>query len=271
MARIRSIKPEFWLDEEIASWPPLSRLTYIALWNEADDQGRLRANPAYLKNRVFPYEPRIDIDAALGPLIRSGKLVVYKVGAQTYGFLPKFSDHQVINHPSTSKLPGPEEASSSLPEDSGSSPVSLPDASRNDPAGKEGKGTGNREGNGRRRREPPPVETEWLGYVQTMYPDWPTADALSAHGWYESKAWDGVKDWRACVKTCYYRWAGKPTPAPRNGRPDPALIGAHPPGPKLREVDEDSPEEIVGIVGKLRRREATDAEIARLDAWQRGA
>ena len=33
MSRIRSIKPEFWQDELIASWPPLSRLAYIALWN----------------------------------------------------------------------------------------------------------------------------------------------------------------------------------------------------------------------------------------------
>ena len=142
MARIRAIKPEFWLDEEIASWPPLSRLTYIALWNEADDQGRLRANAAYLKNRIFPYEPKVDISAALAPIIRSEKLVVYMVGAQTYGFLPKFADHQVINHPSRSKLPGPEEASASPLENSGSTTVSLPDGSRNDPAGREGKGTG---------------------------------------------------------------------------------------------------------------------------------
>lgn len=148
MARIRSIKPEFWLDEEIASWPPVTRLAYIALWNEADDEGRLRANPAFLKNRIFPYEPKVDIAAVLAPIAQSGKLVVYMVGAQTYGFLPRFADHQVINHPSKSKLPGPEEASSNPPVASGNVPVALLDSSRNDPAGKEGKGTGNRERKG---------------------------------------------------------------------------------------------------------------------------
>lgn len=268
MARIRAIKPEFWLDEEIASWPHVTRLAYIGLWNEADDEGRLRANPAYLKNRLFPYEPKLDIETVLRPIVAAEKLVIYTVGAQTYGFLPKFTDHQVINHPSASKLPALTDGSRRVPGE-------LPDDSRNDPAGKEGKGTGNREWNGRRRREPPPVETTWLDYVRKTYPDWPIPDALSAHGWYESKAWDGVKDWRACAKTCYYRWAGKPTP--RNGRSAPTLIGAHKQDAGLREVDESAPEEIRRTNERARRRELNyddpaDAKAAAaLDAWQRGA
>lgn len=142
MARIRAIKPDFWLDEEIASWPHVTRLAYIGLWNEADDEGRLRANPAYLKNRLFPYEPKLAIEAVLQPIISAEKLIVYVVGAQTYGFLPKFTDHQVINHPSPSKLPP-------LTDDSRKPPVILPDESRIDPAGKEGNG---REGNRERHR-----------------------------------------------------------------------------------------------------------------------
>jgi len=135
VARIRAIKPEFWLDEEIASWPHVTRLAYIGLWNEADDEGRLRANPAYLKNRLFPYEPKLDIETVLRPIVKAEKLIIYMVGAQTYGFLPKFTDHQVINHPSASKLPALTDGSRRVPGE-------LPDDSRNDPAGKEGKGTG---------------------------------------------------------------------------------------------------------------------------------
>ncbi len=41
MARIRTIKPEFWTDEKLAPLPPITRLVYIALWNMADDKGRL--------------------------------------------------------------------------------------------------------------------------------------------------------------------------------------------------------------------------------------
>jgi hypothetical protein len=41
VARIRTIKPEFFTSEDIVSLPPLTRLLYIALWCEADKEGRL--------------------------------------------------------------------------------------------------------------------------------------------------------------------------------------------------------------------------------------
>ena len=107
MARIRSIKPEFWEDELVASWPMATRLAYIALWNEADDAGRLRASPAYLRSRLFPYDLDLDMEETLRPLADSGRLVLYRVEGQTYGFLPKFSEHQVINRPKKSRLPAP--------------------------------------------------------------------------------------------------------------------------------------------------------------------
>lgn len=110
--RIRCIKPEFWADEQIASWPATSRLAYVALWNEADDEGRLRAGPVYLRSRLFPYDVAIDMDEVLKPIIKAGKLKLYDVDGQTYGHLPKFKDHQVINRPSPSKLPAPPAANS---------------------------------------------------------------------------------------------------------------------------------------------------------------
>ena len=39
MAKIRSIKMEFWLDEKIGSLPPEARLLYIGTWSLADDNG----------------------------------------------------------------------------------------------------------------------------------------------------------------------------------------------------------------------------------------
>ncbi|MBM3862265.1 MAG: hypothetical protein FJ395_21800, partial [Verrucomicrobia bacterium] len=104
--RIRCIKPEFWADEQIASWPPLSRLAYVALWNEADDSGRLRANSIYLKSRLFPYDD-LNMAEVLRPVIESGKLIQYEVDGQRYGYLPRFNSHQVVNRPSPSKLPAP--------------------------------------------------------------------------------------------------------------------------------------------------------------------
>lgn len=137
--RIRTIKPDFWSDEMVASWPIVGRLSYIGLWNEADDEGRLRASVPYLKARLFPYDADIEMESVLAPIIASGRLVVYVVDGQTFGWLPKFVEHQVINRPSPSKLPPPPN------EGSRKAHGKLSDRSRIAHPGREGKG---REGKG---------------------------------------------------------------------------------------------------------------------------
>jgi len=54
MARIRSIKPQFWTSEQIADCSPNARLLFIGLWNFCDDYGVHPASPARLKMEVFP-------------------------------------------------------------------------------------------------------------------------------------------------------------------------------------------------------------------------
>ena len=56
MARIRSVKPEFWEDEAVGQLSLGARLLFIASWNLADDEGLLRWTPAYLKAAVFMYD-----------------------------------------------------------------------------------------------------------------------------------------------------------------------------------------------------------------------
>ena len=112
MPRIRTIKPEFWTDEQIQGWPERSQLVYIALWNVADDDGRLRAHPALLRSQVCPYHPHVDIEAALAPIIEADKLRIYTADGQTYGYLPTFNEHQRINRPTPSRLPAPSVVSS---------------------------------------------------------------------------------------------------------------------------------------------------------------
>ncbi len=107
--RIRTIKPDFWADEFMAKLPMAARLVYIALWNEADDEGRLRGNHRYLKSVLFPYDDDLDMRAILDSLKAHGKIIEYSVRAQTYLFLPNFLRHQRINRPTPSKLPKHEE------------------------------------------------------------------------------------------------------------------------------------------------------------------
>jgi hypothetical protein len=54
MARIRSIKPEFWTSEQVVECSPIARLLFIGMWNFCDDGGNHPASFKTLKMEVFP-------------------------------------------------------------------------------------------------------------------------------------------------------------------------------------------------------------------------
>lgn len=145
MARIRTIKPEFWEDEKAGALDPLAALTFIGLISLADDEGRGRATLTFLRSRLHPYRGTevALIEDSLRTIYVSGLAVPYFVDGQSYYVIPKFKIHQVINRPTPSKLPAPP---SRLTEDS----VSTPEDSLRERNGMERKG---RERNG----------TEWSG------------------------------------------------------------------------------------------------------------
>lgn len=61
MARIRTVKPEFWSSEQVMSCRPLARLLFIGLWNFCDDGGNHPLAPRTIKALVFPGDA-IDAD-----------------------------------------------------------------------------------------------------------------------------------------------------------------------------------------------------------------
>ncbi len=107
MARIRSIKPEFWQDEKIAKLPHWNRLLYIGLWNLADDFGRLRGNNLLIRAQVFPYEHDVDIEVGLKALENGGQIQRYFASGESYLFVCNFAKHQKIDTRGKSKLPVP--------------------------------------------------------------------------------------------------------------------------------------------------------------------
>lgn len=96
MARIRTIKPEFFTSEDIVSLTPLARILYIALWCEADREGRLSWKPRTLKMKYLPAESG-DIFALCDELIDAKLVVPYEVDVEPYAVLPSFKKHQAIN------------------------------------------------------------------------------------------------------------------------------------------------------------------------------
>jgi hypothetical protein len=105
MARIRTIKPEFFTSEDIVCLTPMARLLYIALWCEADREGRLAWKPRTFKMRYFPADA-VDIDALCAEIVQAGLVNLY---GQGYAHIPGFEKHQHINpRESASTLPDPE-------------------------------------------------------------------------------------------------------------------------------------------------------------------
>ena len=101
MARIRTIKPQFWDDAKIGRIPRDARLLYIGLWTFADDLGVVIADPVWLKSKIFPYD-RIQIqqlEAWLGLLEETGFISLLSVKSESFYYLPTFSRHQIINRP----------------------------------------------------------------------------------------------------------------------------------------------------------------------------
>lgn len=97
MARIRTVKPEFFTSESVCSVSPLARLLFIGLWCEADREGRLKWKPKTLKIRYLPVDS-CDILSVANELISEGMISVYEIDGHSYCDIPSFKSHQVINN-----------------------------------------------------------------------------------------------------------------------------------------------------------------------------
>jgi hypothetical protein len=173
MARIRTIKPEFWSSPDTARLDdPWARLLFIAMWNWADDNGRGTANPKELAGFAFPNDDGIssaDIRRMLGGIRRAFGVILYEVGGRPYYAIPSWELHQKIDRRSTGRYPTPEEGSNWDPDPpsasdlherngqvrSSENPAESPPRARSEP----GAGSWNR-GTGEQGKEPPRAAAE---------------------------------------------------------------------------------------------------------------
>ena len=94
--RIRTIKPEFFKHEEIASLPAITRILFQGLWCMADRRGRLEDRPKRIKAEVLPYD-EIDIEVALNALHHIGAIERYSADGISIIQVVNFEKHQRIN------------------------------------------------------------------------------------------------------------------------------------------------------------------------------
>lgn len=106
MARIRTIKPDFWRHEQLSEMPEATHMLAAALLNYADDEGYFNANPKLVQAECCPLrEPSVSIQDSLAALASIGYLVLGKgADGRAYGAIAKFTTHQRVNRPAKSKI-----------------------------------------------------------------------------------------------------------------------------------------------------------------------
>jgi hypothetical protein len=109
MARIRTIKPEFWTSEHTTSLSRDARLLFIGMWNFCDDAGIHIHSVRTLKAEIFPLDDDIAVNTVqtlLDELLSSGLVMTYEAQGKAYLMVTGWH-HQKINRPAY-KHPLPE-------------------------------------------------------------------------------------------------------------------------------------------------------------------
>lgn len=154
MARIRTIKPEFFRHEglfeaERETGLPL-RVAFAGLWTAADREGRFKWRPRQLKLDALPFDD-VDFSRVLDALTTRGFIVRYAVDGDEYGCIPSWRTHQAINNREVaSEIPSPNSTATESVTSTRAARVDHASTTPLDPAPVEGKG---REGKRKGREE----------------------------------------------------------------------------------------------------------------------
>lgn len=108
MARIRTIKPEFWTSEQVMELSRDARLLFIGLLNFCDDAGIHPAKPKTLKAEVFPADDLTSesVRRLIDECIEIGLVDEYEIDGERFWIVTGWH-HQKIDQP-TYKYPNPD-------------------------------------------------------------------------------------------------------------------------------------------------------------------
>ncbi len=141
MARIRTVKPEFWTDPTMVSLSFEARLFYIGLWNFADDHGCVENEPARLRMQILPGDD-VNADKLVRELVDAGRLLeLVSADGDEFLRIKSWEKHQKIDNRSKPRFGDPE--TWSTPDHAVSHPIPPNVSEHSDRKGMdlEGKGT----------------------------------------------------------------------------------------------------------------------------------
>lgn len=106
MARIRTVKPEFWSHPIMGKLDDATKCLAIALLNFADDYGYFMADPILVRNFCRPFdEDSTNVRRGLETLEKIGWISLKSSENHgTIGLVINFRSHQKIDRPSPSKI-----------------------------------------------------------------------------------------------------------------------------------------------------------------------
>lgn len=110
MARIRTLKPEIWMSPQVMNLPKDSRLLFIGLITQADDEGRGTADARRVKAAIFggDDDTSSNVRRMLDEIAAQGLIVIYhdEKHGDLYA-LRSWKHHQKIDKPKPSGYPAP--------------------------------------------------------------------------------------------------------------------------------------------------------------------
>lgn len=122
MARIRSIHPGMFTDEQYMSLSLAAKFVWPGVWTEADDHGVLEWKPLTLKARLAPADP-VDMPAIMDELVTAGLLLRFTEDGKQYAVVKGFLKWQRPKEPRY-RFPFPQQAKLFAENFSNASPMS---------------------------------------------------------------------------------------------------------------------------------------------------
>ena len=107
----RMIDSSVWRSENFASLPPMARLLMMGMITTADDQGRVLANPKFLRGDFFAYDDdvkTVDVQEWLTAIHTNETIILYTVDGKQYAQFANWWKYQSLQYAMPSKFPKPE-------------------------------------------------------------------------------------------------------------------------------------------------------------------
>ena len=101
------IAPNIWMSLHNQQLIFRQRLFFIGIISNADDEGRIKGDPLYLRAKIFPYDD-LKVETILDDIkavANEGLITSYLHKGLQYIQINKWNDYQTINRPTPSKIP----------------------------------------------------------------------------------------------------------------------------------------------------------------------